>query len=430
MSRRDRNKESGQALIFGVVTLSLLLMGVAGMGIDMGYMRYQKRLQQTAADAAAIAGASNLAYGGVTTAAQAAAVANGFTDSSGNTVSTCTGSLPTALPTNPATVCVQINNPPTSGPHMSDANYVEAYVSVVQPAFFMRLLGTNSEPITARAVATTTSGGVNSGCLYTLGTPKGKIEGVNVTGNATLNATTCGINDNGNYDPTGGALTINAGTFGVSGSCSGSGCGKTSKEVTCADQSSTNCPSYSTPAAADPLAYLGTPTPGTPAAFNTSNIQPGTYTATKITGNGSYVFPSGTYYFTGDLGCTGNASLSGTGVTFVFINATMNCTGTGVINLSAPTSGTYQGVVLYQEACGPATTCNGPSLGGNNGSSYSGAVYFPSSEVTFFGHANSISVGIVVADSFALSGDPTVNLQGAAGLGPLVNYIKNAVLVE
>ena len=53
-----RNKEAGQALIAALAALGIVLLGFAGLGIDIGYMRYEKRLQQTAADAAAIAGAA------------------------------------------------------------------------------------------------------------------------------------------------------------------------------------------------------------------------------------------------------------------------------------------------------------------------------------------------------------------------------------
>ena len=56
-----RNKESGQALVFGIATLGILLIGMAVLGIDMGSYSYEKRLMQTAADAEAIAGASNIA---------------------------------------------------------------------------------------------------------------------------------------------------------------------------------------------------------------------------------------------------------------------------------------------------------------------------------------------------------------------------------
>ncbi|HEV2306844.1 MAG TPA: pilus assembly protein TadG-related protein, partial [Candidatus Acidoferrales bacterium] len=143
-----RNKQAGQALVLTAVAL-VVLMGFAGLAIDMGVLRYEKRLQQTAADAAAIAGANNLAYGGVTVGAQNAAASNGFTDNGGGQVSNCSTS--TNPPAAVGTVCVQINNPPASGPHAGDGNYVEALVADVHPTYFMKVLGINSEAITARA---------------------------------------------------------------------------------------------------------------------------------------------------------------------------------------------------------------------------------------------------------------------------------------
>ena len=56
-----RKSEAGQALAFTAVAM-FVLIGVAGLGVDIGVSRYQKRLQQNAADAAAIAGANNLAF--------------------------------------------------------------------------------------------------------------------------------------------------------------------------------------------------------------------------------------------------------------------------------------------------------------------------------------------------------------------------------
>src|SRR5215467_7473270 len=73
-------KEAGQALILTAVGL-VVLLGFTGLGVDMGVLRYQKRLQQTAADAAAIAGATNLTpYTGVQAGAQGASASNNFTD--------------------------------------------------------------------------------------------------------------------------------------------------------------------------------------------------------------------------------------------------------------------------------------------------------------------------------------------------------------
>ena len=427
-----RKSESGQALVFSALAL-VVLIGFAGLAIDMGVLRYQKRLQQTAADAAALAGASNLASTslGVTAGAQNASATNGFTDTGGGQTSACTASGATV-----GTVCVQVNNPPLSGPHASGANagkYVEVLVAVVQPTYFMKIFGVGSEAITARAVATNVSGGgPNSGCLYTLGPPSSAIEGVNINGSATLNATTCGINDNGNFNTQGNALVVNSGTFGISGDWDKKGPGGT---VTCGP-TQPNCPAANVPAATDPLLNQLTapcsPCTGGTALNTTSSltINPGTYTSISISGNGNIVFNPGVYIIDGSSGITitGTPTITGTGVTFYFTNgATISNTGTGVTNFTAPgTSGQYPGILFYQD---PADT-NGPTLGGNSGTTYNGVLYFSTSNVTFFGHNNSIATDVVIADALTLSGNPTVNLQGAVGLPTGVSILTHAVLVE
>ena len=85
----------------------------------MGYLRYQKRLQQSAADSAALAGAAEIKFGGsggVTKAAQQDSSLNGFTDGTNN-------------------VSVAVHNPPSTGPNFTDHNAVEVVVSAVQPTF-------------------------------------------------------------------------------------------------------------------------------------------------------------------------------------------------------------------------------------------------------------------------------------------------------
>jgi Putative Flp pilus-assembly TadE/G-like len=408
-----RKNQSGQALISTVLALTVLL-GFGGLAIDMGALRYEKRLQQTAADAAAVAGASNLTHGGVTTGAQNASAANGFTDGVNN-------------------VTVTINNPPASGPHSGNGNYVEALVVAVQPTYFMRIFGINSETITARAVATDVSGGANSGCLYTLGPPSSSIEGVNINGSAILNAPTCGIVDNGNYNTKGNALIVSASTFGVSGSANISGPGGT---VTCTGGAS-SCPTYGTPASSDPLSYLTPPALQTPSYGNvttsgTQTLQPGTYSSITIGKNSTVTMNPGIYYVNGSGGMTfnGAGTVVGNGVTIYFTNgATINATGGGNkldIQLSPPTSGPYAGVLFYQDPNDTAA----PSLGGDNNSYFSGILYFPKVQLTFFGNNVSYSTGIVVADAIALSGNPTVNLQGTAGLPPGVTIVSSATLVE
>jgi hypothetical protein len=416
-----RKKEAGQALVFAAVGL-VVIIGFAGLGIDMGMLRYQKRLQQTAADSGALAGANNLAFpasGGITTGAKNASAGNGFADGTNN-------------------VTVTVNNPPTSGPHDGNAKYVEVLVTAVQPTYFMKVLGINSQTLTARAVATNVSGVTSGGgCLYTLGAPSSAIEGVNINGHATLNAITCGIADNGNFSTSGNALTVCAGTFGVAGTTSdtgGQGSTCTNKAVTCSAQAGP-CPATGMPAATNPMSYLTPPcSPCTGGISvgninNTQTLNPGTYASViKIQGNGNVTFNAGVYILNGGgVSCSGTPTIQGTGVMFYFTNgATWNCNGNTSVQLTAPSSGTYAGILMYQD---PADTA-GPAIGGNNGSFLTGVLYFPKSEVTFYGNNSSYAVGIVVADALALSGNPTVNLQGSAGLPPGVSIITNAILVE
>jgi len=435
-----RKNDAGQALIFTVVALGILLMGFAGLGIDMGYLRYEKRLQQSAADTAAIAGASNLLFLGVTPGAQNAATANGFTDGSGNTLSTCTGndSHSDALV---GKICVQVSNPPSTGPHSSDfvtcgpsrSCYVEVYVSEVQPTFFMRVLGIKSETVTARGVATYVGGGKGSGCLYTLKKPSDapSPEGITLIGNSELDAPGCGIIDNGDYNP-GGNTTLNSATFGVFGTVGNNG------TTNCSGSST--CPALNMPTAGDPLAGLLTPpTVGTPINFPANPVTnppvPGsTYNGISIPANTTVTFPAGLYIVTGGNFTVGsNSQVRGTGVTFYFTNgATIDASAGGNtldIKFSAPTSGQYAGVLFYQD---PADT-SGPQLGGDNNTFFQGTLYFPSAQMTFFGNDtfnSGAAYSIVIAGSIAANG-PTVTLSSDfSSLPGGVSIIKNAVLVE
>jgi len=182
----------------------------------------------------------------------------------------------------------------------------------------------------------------------------------------------------------------------------------------------------------DPSSYLTPPPVGVPTSFNSGNIQPGTYNGISFSGNGTYTFPAGTYVMDGgNFTCSGTPTIKGSNVMFYFTNgATFSCTGNVNIQLSAPNSGPYTGILFYQD---PADT-NGPSLGGNVSSFYQGALYFPSSMVTWFGNG-SLNTGakytIVVAAAVALSGHPTVAINSNySSLPGGVNIIKNATLVE
>lgn len=467
-AQMSRNTEAGQAIILVAAAL-VVLLGFIGFAIDMGMLRYEKRLQQTAADAAAIAGADDLAHeclgttpcANTTPAAQAASAANYFTDNGGGLVSNCGSSAAVG------TVCVQVNNPPSywaADPHSGDAKYVEVVVAAVHTTYFEKIVGINQETVIARAEATYNSGGGGSGssCWWSLGVPAKEI-GVDPYGNPTINAN-CGIYDNGNYDPKGKALQINTCSFQVSGTDTGNNSGG----VDCNGQPQP--PTYGFPTVADPLAGKISPPPvGTPQTFNPANAIPGTYSGINIGANQVVNFQPGIYVVTGsDFACGANATITGNGVMFYFTNgATINCQGGMSANLTAPSglSGSlamYNGVLMYQDPCdtntglkaGGTSSCSpanpnegvgncpppgsgsntGPELSGNDGSSFNGVLYFPADQLYLTGHSGTVSVDTLISDSSCIGGDATFDLVGSAGAGggsgPLNSALSNAVLVE
>src|SRR4051812_25209666 len=130
--------ESGQVIVVAVLSMAILL-GFLAFATDVGILLRQKRVIQTAADSAAIAGAAELSNG--IDAAKAAALA----DSSQNGVTNGTGG-----------VTITVRNPPSSGPNAASASkalYVEVIISKPQQTFFMNVFNVSSLTVKARAVA-------------------------------------------------------------------------------------------------------------------------------------------------------------------------------------------------------------------------------------------------------------------------------------
>jgi Putative Flp pilus-assembly TadE/G-like len=461
-----RKNQLGQVIV-GAAVAMVVLCGFAGLAIDMGTLRYQKRLQQTAADSAAIAGAQNLEFGsGVTIGAQNASAQNGYTDNGGGAISTCTA--PGAAV---GTICVQVNNPPSTGPHSGTtdaAKYVEAWVSVVQPTYFMQIFGVTSQPVTARAVATNIYGGTNTNCLYTLGPPTSAIIGIGATGKAQIIAPNCGIGDNGNLDTTGNAYTIQANTISVAGQCLGSHCG--SPDTVCTAYANGTCPQSSlnnAPGTSDPFTGIVPPSqpPASPscpdAACNyvspdnnsatPATIQPGTYSSITIGKNSVVTMAPGIYYINGASapnaglnfsggGTLSGGSLGGDGVMIYFTNGSSinkavgggNNADLNLYPLSASQSqlyagnDTYTGLLFYQD---PADTTTA-YFGGDNNSTYNGTIYMPTATIDFYGNGTETFNGTVVTYSLTTIGSPIVNLNVSTPGVPVPASLAQPVLVE
>jgi hypothetical protein len=125
-------------------------------------------------------------------------------------------------------------------------------------------------------------------------------------------------------------------------------------------------------------------------------------------GAGLYIIEGGGFQV------TGNASVSGTGVTLYnagskFPNSggtfgAITLSGNGTISLSPPTTGSYAGVLILQ----PAANTQALSFSGNAMAGVSGTVYAPAAQLVESGNAE-VSATVIV-DTMTLSGNAIANV--------------------
>ena len=157
--------------------------------------------------------------------------------------------------------------------------------------------------------------------------------------------------------------------------------------------------------AADPLASLAVPTAPTTqfSAVNASGntvvtLQPGTYVGgIKASGNAKVTLAAGTYYLKGGgFAISGNASVTGSSVFLYNASQTssdvISISGNGSVVLTAPPSGAYQGVAIFQARNSTAPI----SIAGNGGLKMTGTLYAAGAAVN-------------------LSGNGVLTFQGTAG---------------
>jgi hypothetical protein len=387
-----------------VLIALVALMALMAMVVSVGFWRYEQRLQQTAADSAALAGAVEYTYtttlATITTAAQTDAASNGFTNGVSNTT-------------------VTVNVPPLSGAYAGTGNSVEVIVAKQQPAYFTRLFGQTAR-VSARAVAILST--ANRNCIVALDTDNSAI----TLDGATLTIPKCGIVSDGGYLLNGGG-TIDAASIGYNPSAGNTFNSETFSAAT---------PAPAIPAA-DPCptipgcAYLkaNPPTSGTCVSTTTYDssstitLSPGNYCSQVLfEGGGNVVFNAGVYNFSGGFTNNNNAAqtMSGTGVTFYASGGIIvgsKCT----VNLSAPTTGNTAGVLVYQ----PVSDTSGFTINGASGGSWAGMIYLPAGQLTLNGGSFNNSL-LIVADDILLNNATSISVPTAAFPG----YSGHAVLGE
>ncbi len=440
------DEEKGQILVLTVLCMTVLF-GFLALAIDVGLLFRARRNVQTAADAAAVAGALDYKYNSSVTSARtagkAASAANGVTDGSGGAV-------------------VTINVPPVNGPYAGVAGFVEAISTQPNPTFFMTMFHINSVSIVARAVV---GSGSTGGCIWTLARSG---DDVSLTGSGSITASNCDIYDDSsasNALTLTGSGSVSAKAIGIVGSYNNTGSGTITPHP----------PTTGIAPAADPLTLsppnIPTGTCSSSCTINNSSgnltIGPGTYTSISNTGSGTLTLSAGNYIINGNLSNTGsgnlvlgngnytiggnftttgsgaltlgsglyvvggNLSLTGSGaltapnVTF-YTEGSSTVTGSGSEVLTAPTSGPYDGVLFYQ----PSSDTNAMSLTGSGGSTIQGILYAPGAALTLTGSGSmTVSLDIIV-DSLSVTGSGSVTDTNYAVVTNPGSVLSKLVMVE
>ena len=419
MKRPYRNRTGQTVVLFTLAIVPLL--GLVGLVVDVGYAYFRKEAAQTAADAAAEAAALaayHFANGAPLTCAVAkvACYADEYT-------------CPAALPAPPAAPSDNIqagcmyardNGFATAGKRkltfqsgvgaapiasgVTISYWTVARASEEIPQLFSAVLGHPTMTVVARA-ATGARDGTSGGCVVSLDPTAPNAIGM--TGTTSL-TTGCGVFVNSNSSQAislsgGGTITTtgNAKTE-IVGNCSG--CGNIHP-----------APLTGVPSSGDPFADMIPPTvPRTCdsgslsfGSHESKTINPGVYCGgINLSAQSSLKLNPGLYILKGGISMGGQTTITGSGVTIYLQSGGVSMAGGASINLSAPSSGDWQGILFYQDRANTSTV----TLVGGTNQAMNGVLYFPSSHLTYTGGSDTTATATtIVSKTLSLVGNSYIS---------------------
>jgi hypothetical protein len=363
------------------------VVGVAGLGVETSLWYYQQRELQAAADVAAIAGAVEKRAGNddsIDSAALSEARIHGFT-----------GNL------------FDINDPPQSGSY-TDELAVEVELRVKANRFFSKFFSSEAVYLSARGVAKYDVDG--QACILALDP---EADGaMTFTGNAMTMINGCNVMSNSHSD----SSLIVTGSADVTVPCAMAAGGVDVDDGLSLTQCSE--PQAGVTPAADPFRNLLEPEVAGACQTLPSGNGAATVTPGRFCGGGNLkgtkTFAPGTYIIDGgNFRINANANIAGSGVTFFLTNgATVDFNGSAKIAFSAPTAGTYKGVLFYgdRDFDGISSKFNG-----NAQSSMTGAIYLPSQSLEFLGNFSGTNGCMrLIARTVKITGSSTMNADCSA----------------
>ena len=374
------NDKRGNILVIAAAALPVIV-AAAGLATDTIQWTIWKRQLQRAADSAAIAGVYDRQANANSTSNVPAAVTRDLSINNHTWMSLKTGFPTLAYPANAGI----------------QTNQVTVGLAVQQSLPFSSIFVSTAPTITANA----TAAGIALGDPCILALDGSAARAIDFSGNATINMPDCPVfsdSSASNAAVAKGSAAINAKSVGAVGGIAQSNNFSVSAyypySATIADPYAGVVPNPSdmkcTSANLDE--NTSNATLATYNCFSSLSVQPNKTLTIPSSYTGPIYINGGSVDFKGNFTCAActivltnyNTSPTAT-IGNIIENATAN------VNITAPTSGTYQGLAFYQDR--RATDCsNCNKINGNSSSLITGAMYFPKQELQYNGTGNTSAV--------------------------------------
>lgn len=405
--RKIAGNRRGNALVICAGAMPMIV-GAAGLASDTIQWSLWKRQLQRAADSAAIAGVYDRVNASGSTSTVPDTVTHDLTLNQHTWMSNLAG-------------YPQITYPSSSGVM---SNQVRVSLAVQQSLPFSSMFMTAAPTI----IANSTAAGIPSGEYCVIATENlGSKSGITIGGNAKIDMD-CGMISN---SPATNSALANGTSSSVKATVIAAVGGVQASNTWTVGQYNPYSPQY-----ADPFAGVPAPTPTGCTAFPSANNLNFSGIAAHASGQtvcfntdmriqGNVVLGSATYVLDAasiKMSST-SASLSCNGCTIILTSSTaatnpasiggIDMSG-GLLNLIAPTTGTYHGMALYQDR--RAIDGNVNKINGGSGSIIQGTLYFPSQELVYNGDGTAAAVCTqFVTRRIVFSGNNTTSNKFAKG---------------
>ena len=381
-----------------------VLLGFAGLGVDVAAWETSKRNLQGAADQAAYSAAMAAKAGAnARTSAKGVAAQMGFVNGQND-------------------VTVAVNNPPTQGSNTSNPNAWEVVITKRQPMWFSSLLHATAPIAAGRAVVVPGT----SGAYCVLITDPSASGVLSIQGTPSMSTPSCSVMVNSTSTSAvtiGGSAQIVANTLSMAGNPGYTTNGTATVSATIDSGASPIADPYTNVNIPDISIYPCINTTLSPPNHGTLIVPAGPlrYCHGMSTSTGSTLtFTGGTYYIDGNSISANSGTINSIGGTTLVLTgsgsnyATINLTGSVTVNLTAPSTGTFAGIAVYQNRNAPSTTSN--SLTGGSNQKFTGDLYFPNTTLTYGGNAASTTCTHLIARKVTFSGTSAFQ-NSCAGVG-------------